>query len=383
LVFACQKATAGQIEKQTSAAGNVPAATESTGTDKHEGSNHNPQALMKQGVDAYQRQDFPAAIKFLSARVRLMPQDPDAYYYLGNSYVASKQLQLAAQAYASCVRLAPSSPAGQFALTALERVASTPGGKSAESIEALGETTQDPAVAAKIQQQIAESRSKLNYETKQINDHLQSDLGHLGDDPDNFFKQQRLQQEARNKIAQLQTRQWRYESRLRADVIDVRGVVKGPLAPGAADASLGRFVASLIGEGVLPKGFDPGSMDVPALLTIRDLAPAQAQGRAFEQAGRLFGQLKDEIERKQDQLDEQTLRLKNDVAYSTANLEHSPNSMAHRGRWYYGPSEEYHSQAAALQKQNQKKIERLQEDYTTEVNALISSTRAKMAALVK
>src|SRR5262249_5034087 len=83
-------------------------------------------SLTEGGILAYNRGDYQEAIRLLEQRARMSPEDPNVYYYLGNCYVYSKQTDKAAHMYSSCVREAPTSLAGKFALTAIEKLSSWP-----------------------------------------------------------------------------------------------------------------------------------------------------------------------------------------------------------------------------------------------------------------
>src|SRR5262245_15406890 len=77
-----------------------------------------PADLTRQGIASYNRGDYNGAVRLLSARARLAPADGNVYYYLGHCYLHNKQNGAAASMFAACVRVAPNSQAGRYALSA-------------------------------------------------------------------------------------------------------------------------------------------------------------------------------------------------------------------------------------------------------------------------
>src|SRR2546423_1206059 len=59
-------------------------------------------SLSEKGIASYQRGDYQDAIRLLSERAGMVPEDPDVYYYLGNCYVYTKQNDKAAHMYSAC-----------------------------------------------------------------------------------------------------------------------------------------------------------------------------------------------------------------------------------------------------------------------------------------
>jgi tetratricopeptide (TPR) repeat protein len=296
----------------------------------------NAAQLQQQGAEAYKRADYAAATRFFAARARLAPEDATVYYYLGNCYMQIKQPGQAAHMYSACVRLAPTSQAGQFALSALEQLSSAP--KPAASAE-TGTTPEASASATAVAaayaalpskrpvdqsyndaiRRIKAERPTIKVQVDQIWQQLQDSLANISPRSRNYaIDLERVRREGELALEELQLKELRHESRVLApDKIDARAVPELP----KEDIDDSKNALGVLGDYYKPdKPFDPFDMNLSPeitanFLTIRDVFGdlKTYDANAIRMAQQLFVQLKRTVENKEDSFDQQVMRLKRDL----------------------------------------------------------------------
>lgn len=290
--------------------------------------NPNLDAMAKAGIAAYNKGDYQTALRYLDYRSRQNPQDPNVIYYLGNCYLKLEQRDNASKLFAHCVRIAPASQAGQYSLQALEALS----GKVEKSPEA---TVPDPkAVAAqkdallseaaidaqynKAQRDITNARQTFKARITALYERLQDHLQSLNPKttPNYGLEMERLRNEAENEVEELQMKELRAENRMLSPTkIDVRAVPEKPVEKkDNAKNALGQtLLANLNNE----KPFDPFGTELSPEIAAKFLSMKDVFGElsTYEPSTRglvkqLFVRLKQDIENKQNSLDQETTYIR-------------------------------------------------------------------------
>ncbi len=299
--------------------------------------------MTQQGVACFKRGDYNNAIRFLTARARLKPEDAEVYYYLGNCYLQIKQNDQAAHMFSACVRVAPASQAGKYSLSALETLSTMP--KSEPPPPPPKDESPDPAQTAASKDSLMSNKAldkafndavvrirALRQTFKAKVDHhwllMQEDMQSLSakGNPNYATDLEKLQRETENKIQELQTKELRTENRIMApDKIDVRAI---PQLPTEKIDDSKTALGSLLDYFKTETPFDPFATDVtPELtskfLTVKDIfgeLPTY-QGSARRLAKQVFFQIKSSIETKQDVLDQQLALLKTNLIHDVISIK--------------------------------------------------------------
>lgn len=375
--------------------------------------------MAQAGIAAYQKGDIPTAIRYLSARIKVRPEDADVYYYLGNCYMQSKQNDQAAHMFSAAIRVSPTSQAGKYSLTALEHLSTMP--KSAPE-PAPEDNSPDPA-------QTAASKDSLMSEKaldKAFNDavnkikgyrqglkikvdhswlHMQDEMQALQqkNNPNYAIELERLQREAENQVQDMQTKELRLENRLLApEKIDVRAI---PQLPAEKIDDTKTALGSLLDYFKPEKPFDPFATDITPemtskFLTVKDVfgeLPTY-QGSARRLSKQVFIGLKSSIETKQDMLDQQLYQMKANLIRDVVNIKmnYGVNSQSHKNlanvasfisgaklprsdREQLTPMEVEIHQAVERSK---KRIKELEDNYYKEVDITIAGAKEKLGGMI-
>jgi len=373
-------------------------------------------ALADNGIAAYHRGDYPEATKLLEERARMSPEDPNVYYYLGNCYVYAKQNEKAAHMYSACVRLAPGSQAGKYALSALESLSSAPksapGEDPPKTDPALVDAARDSLMTEKAVDQsfndavkrIRSQRQTLKIRIDKTFQNMQDELQSQNPKSSTYATDlERTRREAENTVADLQTRELRFENRLLGpDKIDARAI---PEIPKEKPDSSKTVLGSLMEYFKSDKPFDPFDTELTPeisskFMTIKDVFGELStyQPSARRVAKQVFLQLKSSIESKQDQLDEQLLQVRSNLIRDVVNLlanDTSPNPLYKQMNPAYqaaaakipradnesnlSPTEKDVSQAIEAGK---KRIKELEDGYYRDVDSLILGAKEKVGGMV-
>jgi chaperonin cofactor prefoldin len=371
--------------------------------------------LTQQAVAAYKRGDYQNAIKLLSERARMAPEDAEIYYYLGNCFVFTKQTDQAAHMYSACIRLAPGSQAGKYALSALESLSSASAKPAAEHAEVpphgLVEAASDALVSKtpldqafndavkKIQSQRQTLKSRIDSTYQRMQDDLQS----LNTRSTNYASElERIRREADNTVADLQARELRSESRLLApDKIDARAI---PQLPQEKQDDSKHALGSLIDYFKPEKPFDPFATELTPeisakFMTVKDVFGELStyQPSARRMAKQVFVQLKSSIEGRQDQLDRELYLVRNNLIHDIVTLQASdtsPNPLLKQLSPYsqaasssiprsdqnnLTPTEQEISRTVETTK---KRIKELEDNYYKDVDSLIAGAKEKVGGMV-
>jgi tetratricopeptide (TPR) repeat protein len=377
-------------------------------------------SLTKDGIAAYNRAAYLDAIKLLEQRACLSPEDPIVFYYLGNCYLHSKQTDKAAHMYSACVRLSPSSQAGKYALSALESLSATSRGGAEEGTPNLVQIEPGAVDAAKDALMSTEALDKkFNLAVKQIKSHRQSlqvridnVWQHMQDElqsmspkntPNYATEMERVRREAENTVADLQTRQLRMECRLLAPTkIDARAIPQMPQErPDDAKAALGSLIEYFKAE----KPFDPFGADITPevtakFMTVKDVFGELStyQPAARKMAKQVFLQLKDNIESKQDQLDQQLYQTRANLIKDIVNLLASENPSV---AMYKHMTAQYHASTARVPRADnynnltqteqdvsqmvdmaKRRVKELQDSYYRDVDSALAGAKEKVGGMV-
>lgn len=303
-----------------------------------------PAKLAQLGISAYQKGDYQAAIRHLSSRAKMRPEDANVYYYLGNCYLKTNQNDQAAHMFSACVRVSPTSQAGKYSLTALETLSTMPKppedpppdlaaappdkaqaaatGDSLMSEKALDQQFNDAVQKIKSYRQGLKTR--IDHMWLQMQDEMQA-LSQRNN-PTYAADLEKLQRETEIKVQDIQTKELRLESRMMAPYkIDVRAI---PQMPSEKIDDTKTALGSLLDYFKPEKPFDPfGTELTPDLtskfLTVKDvfgeLSTYQASARRA--AKQVFMQVKNSIEVKQDQLDQQLNQIKNNLLHDVVAIK--------------------------------------------------------------
>lgn len=382
-----------------------------------------PKELGTQGITAYQRGDYATALRFLTARARLAPQDPTIFYYLGNCYLHAKQPENAARMYSHCIRSGPSSEAAKLSLAALESLSTMPKQqqqpteekKEPASNAAANEAARDSLVATGAVDKafndavtrIRSQRQTFKSKVDQIWHHLEDDLTAMSPKttPNYSVELERVRREADNKLEYEQLKQLRWESRMISpDKVDVRAVPE-PLKekPDDAKTALGSLSELVKSE----KPFDPFGPEVNAeiatkFMSVKDVFGELSTYQPAERrvAKQCFAQLKNSIEIKQDSLDQQIYQAKENLIRDLVHIKINYNVA---GNPYYTKQDSnplYHMATSKIPRADanhmtpvdqeiqqtteraKKRIAELKDGYLKQVDALVASAKERVTGMV-
>ena len=402
-----------------------PAATDAPKTDvpaKPEPPKVDPALLRmaQAGIAAFQKGDYSNAIRYLTARAKMRPEDANVYYYLGNCYLKTKQHEHAAHMFSASVRVAPSSQAGKYALTALETLSTMPktaaepvkedngapdaAQTSANKESLMSEKALDQAFnenVNKIKGYRQGLKSRVDQAWLQMQDEMQS--LQQKNNPTYAVDLEKLQRETENKVQDMQTKELRLENRLLApDKIDVRAI---PQLPTEKIDDTKTALGSLLDYFKPEKPFDPFATDITPemtskFLTVKDVfgeLPTY-QGSARRLAKQVFIGLKSNIETKQNMLDQQLFQLKANLIHDVVNIKNNFGSsqsnhkfavnvasyitgakVPRSDRDQLSPMELEIHQAVERSK---KRIKELEETYYREVDNVIAGAKEKLGGMV-
>lgn len=377
-----------------------------------------PAQLWNQALSAYQRGNFPEAIKLLSARSRMAPADPNVMYYLGNCYLQTQKHDDAAKMFSACVRMSPASQAGQYSLQALEKLSSMPkaplpdpnakppGTMDQAALDASKEALmseraldRDHVTAAK---RIKDERNTLKRKIDRVFEQLQETLLSMNrrSTPNYAAELAKLKSEAEIEVEQMQIKELRLESRLLApDKIDCRAVPELPKKKDDSKNALGALSEYLKPE----QPDDPLASEISPEITAKfmtvkdafgDLSTYQPQARRL--AKQMFLHMKSGVEMKQDSFDMQLHqakeRLIRDVYSIHANYGNqaimknmnplqylTSASIPRTDQSSMTPMDIELSQAAERTK---KRLKELQDSYNRDLDSIIVGTKERLAGLV-
>ena len=374
-----------------------------------------PADLARQGIAAYNHGDYNSAIRLLSARARLAPADANVYYYLGHCYVHIKQNGPAASMFAACIRLAPTSQAGRYAVSALEHLST-----AAASESAAADKPPDPeAVAAAKDSLMSEKpldksfidavariksqRQSLKVKIDHIWAEMQDDIQAMGSKSAvNAAELEGLQREAENKVQDAQTRELRWENRLLApDKIDARPI---PQLPQEKRDDSNIALGSLLQHFIAEQPFDPFAADITPDVTSKFLSIYDVFGElstyqpaARRMAKQAFTQLKSSIEGKQDILDQDIYNLKSTLIRDLVQTNSSYGAQGYN-KWKVNPSSFITAAKIPRMDQNnltpaememsqvvqraKRRIDQLSENYHSDVENLIAGAKERVHGMV-
>ena len=379
-------------------------------------------SMQQQGIAAYQRGDYNAALKFLLARAHVSPEDANVYYYLGNCYVKTNQNDQAAHMYSACVRVSPTSQAGKYALKALESLSTMP--KSAAPLpDAKASGNADPAAAEAVKDSLiseAPLDKALNDSVKRIQsqrqtvkrgidriwDQLTDELQTMSPrgNPNYAAELERVRREAENKAEDLQTKELRYESRMLApEKIDVRAV---PQKPQEKTDDAKSVLGTLHDYYKAEKPFDPFGTDITPELTSKFMAIRDVFGElstyqpsARKAAKQVFMQLKRSIENKQDSFDQQIFQIKANLIrdivliksnagnqYSSNYKQNTPANQLSTSSIPRADTQTNLTQAdkdlSEATERTKKRVKELEDGYYRDVDSLIAGAKERLGGMV-
>jgi hypothetical protein len=378
-----------------------------------------PKELLNQGIAAYQRRNYAEALKYLSARARIQPSDPNAFYYLGNIYLQAKQNDAASKMFLQCVKAGPTTQAAQYSLQALEALQAMPktaaepekpkddGKLTPEQIQAERETIGTDRALDKdyneAVKRITNERITLKRRIDLIYERLQDELSIMNRRTTPNFQAELAQAKSKAEIEveQLQRKQQRFESRILApEKIDVRAVPELVQKKDDSKDALGALAEYFKPD----KPADPLGADITPeitskFMTVRDvfgdLSTYDPQSRRL--AKQMFMQLKAGIEMKQDNFDMQLQnekdRLIRDVYGIQVNYGNqifgrnalnpisylTTSSIPRSSQDNLTPMEQEISQAADRAKRRLKEI---QDSYNRDVDSMISGAKERLGSVI-
>ena len=380
-----------------------------------------PASASAQGIAAYHKADYATAVKFLSYRAKQRPEDANVYYYLGNSYLHLKQHDQAAPMFSACIRLAPTSLAGKYSLSALEQLSAMPKATPEEPSEK--EKPPDPNQAAATRdslmtgkaldkayndavQMIKGRRQTLKVNIDHIWDHMQIEMQALNakNTPNYAVELEKLQREAENKVQDMQTKELRYENRvLGFDKIDVRAV---PGFPGEKADDTKTALGSLLAYFKPDKPFDPFATDITPDVTSKFMTINDAFGElntyqpsARRLAKQVFVQLKNSIETKQDVFDQQIYHVKQNLIHDIVNIKNNAGnnsstkmSQVTAAQFISGskiPRADNENQLTPLEievhqavERSKKRIKEMEDTYLRDVDSLLAGAKERLGGMV-
>lgn len=377
----------------------------------------NPALMTQQGIAAFKRGDYAAALKTLALRARQTPEDPIVYYYLGNCYLQAKQNDQAAHMFSACVRVSPTSRAGRYALSALEHMSASSKSPTQEIVPPPGP---DPAATAAARdslmseaaldkhfndavRRIQSQRQTVKIRIDRVWSDLEDDLVSMSPKlTANYAAElERVRREAENKVEDMQIKELRFESRqLAPEKIDVRAVPQMPQEK--ADDS--KNALGSLAELFKPdKPYDPFGTDVKPEVTAKfmtlkdvfgDLSTYQPSARKM--AKQVFMQLKSSIESKQDQFDQQVYQLKanliRDMADVKASYGNSTNNLQLTPSFHLTSSKiprgnqnnttPMDAEVSQTTERAKRRIKELEDGYYRDVDSYISGAKERIGGMV-
>jgi hypothetical protein len=304
-------------------------------------------AMARAGIDAYHKRDYQTAIRYLEHRSRQNPQDPNVIYYLGNCYLQTQQRDSASKMFAHCVRIAPASQAGKYSLQALEALsgkveqpppeekvsAPDPKAVAAQKDALLNEAAIDKQYNDAVRN-IANHRQTFKARITSLYQRLTDQLSSMTpkNTPNYGLEMEKLRGEAENEVEELQLKELRAENRMLAPTkIDVRSVPEKPVEKkDNAKSALGtNLLTNLTNE----KPFDPFGPEVSPEIAAKFLSIKDVFGElsTYEPTTRsvvkqLFIRLKQDVENKQNSLDQETSYVRKQLIHEIFNIKVSYGS---------------------------------------------------------
>jgi tetratricopeptide (TPR) repeat protein len=376
-----------------------------------------PDKIAQYGIASFNKGDYQTAIRYLSARARMKPEDSNVYYYLGNCYLKTNQNTEAAHMFSACIRMSPGTQAGKYALSALESLSTRPKTSDAPPPD----TGPDPAQTAaskdslmsekpvdqefndavvKIKNFRQTLKTRVDHVFLQMQDEMQS--LQQKNNPTYATDLERLQREAENKIQDIQTKELRLENRLLApDKIDVRAI---PQLPVEKIDDTKTALGSLLDYFKPEKPYDPFATDItPELtskfMTIKDLFGELStyQPSTRRLAKQVFAQLKNSIEIKQDSLDQQLYQLKSNLIHDVINIKNNYGNTSQRfnqvtvasfitgAKLPRNDQEQVTPQEAEIAQavdRSKKRIKELEESFYRDVDGVIAGAKERLGGVV-
>lgn len=381
-----------------------------------------PASALGQGISAYHKGDYQTALKYLNYRAKQKPDDPNVYYYLGNSYLQLKQHDQAAHCFSACVRLSPTSQAGKYSLTALESLSAMP--KASPEEPAENEKAPDPAQTAankdalmsekgldqafnEAVQTIKGKRQTMKITIDHIWDHMQDEMQAMNarNTPNYATELERIQREAETKVQDAQNKQLRMENRLLApDKIDIRAV---PSMPGEEADDAKTALGSLLSYFKPEKPFDPFATDITPdisakFMTVNDvfgeLNSYQASARRLSR--QVFKQLKNSVEAKQDILDQQFYQAKQNLIRDLVQIKNNYGNQQSSSKAAQVTASSFINSAKIPRADNdnhltpmeleisqavercKKRLKEFEDSYYRDVDSLISGAKERLGGMV-
>ncbi len=376
--------------------------------------------IAQYGIASFKKGDYQTAVRYLSARARLKPEDCDVYYYLGNCYLQLKQPEQAAHMFSACVRVSPTSQAGKYSLSALESLSSMPKTVEPAPSTAVDQGPDPEATAATKESLMSEKpldkafndavakikgyRQSMKVKIDHIWLNMQDEMQSLNPRTPTYAADlERLQREAENKVQDAQTKELRLENRIMAaDKIDVRAI---PIIPTEKTDDSKTALGSLLDYFKPEAPFDPFGTDIkPELtskfMTIRDLfgeLPTY-QSSARKLAKQVFAGLKNGIENKQDQIDQQLYQLKANLIRDVVNIKINYGNTAGQkftqvtaasfitgAKMPRNDSSQMTPMDMEIQQaveRSKKRIKELEDSYYHEVDVLVAGAKEKLGGMV-
>lgn len=376
--------------------------------------------IAQYGIQSFNKGDYQNAIRYLSARARMKPEDASIYYYLGNSYLKTNQSENAAHMFSASVRVDPASQAGKYSLSALETLSTMP--RNPEPAPAPAPEGPDPAQTAankdalmseaaidkafndaveKIKGKRQTLKSNVDHIWLKMQDEMQSLT--QKNNPNFAADLEKLQREAEIKVQDMQTKQLRMENRMMApDKIDVRAI---PQLPGEKLDTSKTALGSLLDYFKPEKPFDPFATDITPELTSKFLTVKDVfgelptyQGSARKLAKQVFAQLKSSIEMKQDMLDQQLFQLKSNLLHDVINTKINYGNQSSQKQASVTASsfitaaklprqEAQHLSPMEIEvhqavERSKKRIKELEETYNKDVDSLIAGAKEKLGGMI-
>lgn len=373
--------------------------------------------LMQQGLAAYQRGDYPNAIRHLSARARMAPADANVYYYLGHCYCQTKQTDQAAHMYSACIRLNPTSQAGQYALKALETLSTMPKVPPETKLEPLAvdpeasTATKDGLMTtAAIDKQFNDAAQRIKSQRQTLKaridrawEQVQDEMTAMNPRSTQNYSQEmeRLRRDTEIKVENMHLKELRMESRMLApDKVDVRAVPKLPEEKrDDTKTSLGSLLEYFTPE----QPFDPFATEltpeiVSKFMSIKDvfgeLSTYQPAARAV--AKQCFMQMKRGVETKQDYFDQQIFQAKSNlikdiisikISYGNSQTFRNQQPSYHLSKTKIPRADQTHlspmeQEVSQVTERAKKRIKELQENYDKDIDLLVTGAKERLSGLV-
>ncbi len=375
--------------------------------------NPNLEAMAKAGIDAYNKGDYQTALRYLDYRSRQNPQDPNVIYYLGNCYLKLEQRDNASKMFAHCVRIAPASQAGQYSLQALEALSGKvekppePTGPDPKAVAAqkdalLSEAAID-AQYNRAQRDITNARQTFKARITSLYERLQDHLQSLNPKttPNYGLEMERLRNEAEEEVDELQMKELRAENRMLSPTkIDVRAVPEKPAEKkDNAKNALGQTLLSNLNN---ETPYDPFGTELSPEIAAKFLSMKDVFGElsTYEPSTRglvkqLFIRLKQDVENKQNSLDQQTSYIRKQLIQEIFNIKVSYGAsfkLQQSAAWQLNNStiprrddrqkSPMEDDMARATERALKRIKSAQELYDRDVAGLISGAKESLNSMV-